>query len=327
MSQELKRRIYAHVQEDLVRIEKALTDNLDPHLDLVSEVARHILFAGGKRLRPLLTVLSARLCGYRGGNLIKLSTIFEYLHAATLLHDDLVDGSGIRRGKPAAHHLWDSATVVLVGDFLLARSLTLAAESGNTRVIDVIARITEQMSQGEIQQLQRKGALDLSEAEYREVIRRKTAVLFQGACRVSAILTDVGPQKEAALDSYGLHLGMAFQMADDLLDYTRDSAGLGKPLGMDLREGKLTLPVIYTLMRARAEDRRRIQEIVQERQFDDADFAELIRLMDRYGGIDYTRQQASDHIQRACNALNRFDRCPEREVLADIARYALMRKV
>jgi len=327
VSQELKRRIYSQVQDDLVRIEKALADNLNPYLDLVTEVARHILFSGGKRLRPLLTVLSAKLCGFRAGYVIKMSTIFEFLHAATLLHDDLVDGSGMRRGAQAAHTVWDHSTVVLVGDFLLARSLTLAAESGDTRVIDVIARITENMSQGEIQQLQRKGALDLSEAEYFEVIRRKTAVLFQGACRVSAILAGAGPAKENALDAYGLHLGLAFQMADDLLDYTVDPAAIGKPVGSDLREGKLTLPVICALSRAGDADRRRMEQIITRRQFEGADFSELIRLVESYGGIDYTRKQAAGHIQQAVDALAAFDSGPARAVLSDIARYALVRKV
>ncbi|HHP7234119.1 MAG TPA: polyprenyl synthetase family protein [Desulfobacterales bacterium] len=326
MSEALKRRILSQVQDDLVQIEAALAENLDPYLDLVSEVAGYILFAGGKRLRPLLTVLSARLCGYQAEHLIKMSTIFEYLHAATLLHDDLVDGSGMRRGKQAAHQLWDNATVVLVGDFLLARSLTLAAESRSPRVIDVIARITENMSQGEIQQLQRKGALDVTEAEYCDVIRRKTAVLFQGACRVSAILAGAGREKETALDAYGLHLGMAFQMADDLLDYTVDNAALGKPSGSDLREGKLTLPVIHTLSRAAAEDLGRIRQIIARPDFETAEFLELIRLMERYGGIEYTRQRAGEHIQRACAALAVFDSGPAREVLADIARYALTRQ-
>jgi len=327
VSQDLKRRIYSQVQDDLVRIEDALAENLTPYLDLVSEIARHILFSGGKRLRPLLTVLSAKLFGFGDDRLVKISIIFEFLHAATLLHDDLVDGAGLRRGKHSAHTVWDPSTVVLVGDFLLARSLSLAAESGNTRVIAVIARVTENMSQGEIQQLQRKGATDTSEAEYREVIRRKTAVLFQGACRVSAILAEAGEEKESALDAYGLHLGLAFQMADDLLDYTVDNAALGKPVGSDLREGKLTLPVIYALNRADAADRRRMEQIISRRDFEDADFAELIGLMKRWGGIDYTREQAAAHIRRAIDALAVFDGNPEREVLIDIARYALLRKV
>jgi len=166
----LKREILSMVEKDLKEIEIALTDNLNPYLDLVSDVAGHILFAGGKRLRPLLMVLSARICGYKGGYDKIFSTIFEYLHAATLLHDDLVDGARIRRGKPVANSIWGNPTAVLVGDFLLARGLSIAAATGKPRIIKIIAEITENMSQGEIHQLMRKGSLDLTEEEYLEVI-------------------------------------------------------------------------------------------------------------------------------------------------------------
>ncbi|MFZ0240066.1 MAG: polyprenyl synthetase family protein, partial [Desulfobacterales bacterium] len=203
MTGDLKQSIIDRVSEDLVKIESALSANLKPYLELVSDIARHILFSGGKRLRPLLMVISARMCGYAGADTHTFATIFEYLHAATLLHDDLVDGAAMRRGRPVAHTIWDNSSAVLVGDFLLARSLTVAADTGRPEIIRVIAGITENMSQGEIHQLMRKGALDLTEAEYREVIRRKTAVLFEGACRTSAILTDQSPQKEAALGGYG----------------------------------------------------------------------------------------------------------------------------
>ena len=324
---DLKRKILSAVEGDLAEIETALSENLNPYLELVSRIARHILFSGGKRLRPLLTVLSARLCGYRDDHLPKFSTLFEYLHTATLLHDDLVDGGGMRRGKQVAHALWDNSSAVLVGDFLYARSLSLAAETGRPEIIRIIAAITENMSQGEIHQLMRKGALDLSEDEYMEVIRRKTAVLFQGACRVSAILADVPEEKETALSRYGLNLGLAFQMADDLLDYTVDSRALGKPVGADLREGKLTLPVIHALGRATDEDRRRMIGIIRNDNFSDTEFQSLIAMLKQYGGIDYTRKKATDHILGAKSALGVFKAGPDREILLDIADYALARKI
>jgi octaprenyl-diphosphate synthase len=327
MNEALKQKILGRVQPDLIRIETALADNLDPYLDLVSDVAHHILFSGGKRLRPLLMILSARLCGYGGDQLYRFSTIFEYLHAATLLHDDLVDGARVRRGKTVAHTVWDNPTAVLTGDFLLARSLTIAADSGRPAVIRVIAEITESMSQGEIHQLMRKGALDLSEAEYMEVIRRKTAVLFQGACRISAILADAEPARETALADYGRHLGLAFQMADDLLDYTADSGALGKTVGADLREGKLTLPVIHALAGAGGADREKIAAIIADPDFSTADFGALVELLRRCGGIDYTRRRAAEHIGRAKTALEAFDASPAREILLDIADYALARNV
>jgi len=214
----IKSKILAGVKNDLDGIEAALLNNLNPYLDLVSQTARHILFSGGKRLRPLLMVLSARLCGYRGDKDIYFSCIFEYLHAATLLHDDLVDGAELRRGKPVAHAEWGSPTAVLVGDFLLARALSIASETGSLRAIKIISKITEDMSEGEIHQLQKRGNLKLSEKEYMEVIRRKTAMLIQGACRVGAVIAAAAQQEENALALYGLNLGLAFQMADDLLD-------------------------------------------------------------------------------------------------------------
>ncbi len=207
---DLKQEILAMVKDDLAAIEIALEQNLNPYLDLISKVARHILFSGGKRLRPLLMVLSARLCGYKGDYDKTLSTVFEYMHAASLLHDDLIDDASMRRGKPVAHSIWGNSAAILVGDFLLARSLSISAKTGDMKVIRTIAEITENMSQGEIHQLMRKGELDISEEEYMEVIRRKTAVLFQGACRISAIITAVPNEKEKALSNYGYNLGLAF---------------------------------------------------------------------------------------------------------------------
>jgi len=235
---DLKQEILAMVKDDLAAIEDELERNLNPYLDLISKIAHHILFSGGKRLRPLLMVLSARLCGYEGNYDKTFSIIFEYLHAATLLHDDLIDDAAMRRGKPVAHSIWGNSAAILVGDFLLARSLSISAKTGNIKVIRTIAKITENMSKGEIHQLMRKGDLDISQEEYLEVIRRKTAVLFQGACRISAIIADAPNEKEKALSDYGYNLGLAFQMADDLLDYTSDTKVLGKEVGADLKEGK-----------------------------------------------------------------------------------------
>ena len=247
---DLKQKILSIVEDDLADIEDALKQNLNPYLDIVSKTASHILFSGGKRLRPLLMVLSARICGYKGNYDKTFSTIFEYLHTATLLHDDLVDEAAIRRGKPVANAIWGNSIAVLVGDFLFARSLSIAAETGITKVIKILAETAEAVSQGEIHQLIRKGSLDVSEAEYMQIIRNKTAVLFQGVCHVSSLLADAPKDKEIALSEYGLNFGIAFQMADDLLDYTSDTSILGKEVGADLREGKLTLPVIHYLQNA-----------------------------------------------------------------------------
>lgn len=324
---DLKQKILNAVQSDLETIEKALADNLKPHFDLVGRVAGHILFAGGKRLRPLLMVLTARMCGYQKPDAATFSVIFEYLHAATLLHDDVVDGGRLRRGAKAAHQEWDPPTAVLTGDFLLARALSLAAMSGSTEVIDTIAAITEQMSQGEIEQMARIGDVTLSEKDYLEVIRCKTAVLFQGACRAGALLNGSPPDHVQAVDRFGHHLGMAFQMADDLLDYTEASAVLGKTPGADLREGKLTLPVIYALKKSNPADQQWITGLFMARTFTAGDFERLVQLLKQSGAIQYTRQSAVAHIDQAKDALATFSNSAEGNILNDIADYALSRKL
>jgi octaprenyl-diphosphate synthase len=322
-----KHKILALVKDDLEAIETALKENLNPYLDLVSQIAGHILFSGGKRLRPLLMVLSARICGYNGNYDKTFSTIFEYLHAATLLHDDLVDQATLRRGNPVAHSIWGNATAVLVGDFLLARALSIAAKTELPEVIRIVANITENMSQGEIHQLMKKGSLDLTEEEYMEVIRRKTAVLFQGTCRVSALISGASKEKETALSNYGLNLGIAFQMVDDLLDYTLDTDILGKEVGADLKEGKLTLPIIYSLKAANTKDRIQMEEIIKNKDFTVNDFKTLISLMKKYGGQKYTEKLAREYIGNAKDALAVFKNSKTKEILLMIADYTLTRNV
>lgn len=324
---DLKQKILSQVQADFAQIETALKANLTPYLELVSQTARHILFSGGKRLRPLLMILSARLCDYRGADDKMFACIFEYLHAATLLHDDLVDDAELRRGKPAAHLKWGHETAVLVGDFLLARGLSIAARTGSLKVIEIISEITENMSQGEIHQLQNKGNLSLTESDYLEIIRRKTAILIQGACRVGAVVAGANEIKEAALSTYGYNVGLAFQMADDLLDYLAETRILGKQVGMDLKEGKLTLPIIIALKAASSRDRQFMEKIIRDRDFTSGDFDKLVAILKRYDGIRYTRQLATEKVAEAARALRVFAAGNTRQLLEDIANYALARSV
>ncbi|QTA78033.1 Polyprenyl synthetase [Desulfonema limicola] len=322
----IKYKILNQVKPDFQAIETALKENLGVHLDLVSEVAGHILFSGGKRLRPLLMCLSARICGYSGGREAFFSTIFEYLHAATLLHDDLVDGGRLRRGKPAAHFVYGNEIAVLTGDFLLARSLSIASETQNTEVIRVIAGITENMAQGEIHQLTQKENLKLKEQEYMEIIRRKTAVLIEGACKTGALISKSGDSAVNALAEYGFNLGMAFQMADDLLDYISDTKSLGKAVGADLREGKLTLPVIHALESASEQDRILMEKIILNKDFSEYEFNMLKNMLNKYKGIEYTKNKAKEHTICAKQMLSIFKDSAAKETLIDIADYALARK-
>jgi octaprenyl-diphosphate synthase len=322
---DLKKKILVENGNDLEKIEAELSENLKPYLDLVSDVARHILFAGGKRLRPLLLVLSARLCGYENDYAKTVSTALEYLHAATLLHDDIVDDAILRRGKTVAHSLYGNATTVLVGDFLLARALTICADSGKIKVIHIISDLTENMSTGEVHQLMRKGDVSLTEDEYLEVIRRKTAVLFQAACTVSAVIAEAPEEKEKALSDFGYHLGIAFQMADDLFDYTMDTADLGKEVGADLREGKLTLPVIHALKQANPADRDAMIKIIKNEAFTVDEFNALVDLLKKNDGIAYTEKKAEFCIEKAKEALSVFEPSKTKDSLLDIANYTLAR--
>ncbi|MGD9239354.1 MAG: polyprenyl synthetase family protein [Desulfobacterales bacterium] len=324
---DLKKKILAENGNDLEQIEAELSENLKPYLDLVSDVARHILFAGGKRLRPLLLVLTAKLCGYHEDYAKTVSTALEFLHAATLLHDDIVDDAILRRGKKVAHSLYGNATTVLVGDFLLARALAICADSGKIKVIRIISDLTENMSTGEVHQLMRKGDVSLTEDEYLEVIRRKTAVLFQAACTVSAVIADAPEKKEKALADFGYHLGIAFQMVDDLFDYTMDTADLGKEIGADLREGKLTLPVIHALKQANPADRDAMVNIIKNEAFTVDEFNVLVDLLKRNHGIAYTENKAAFCIEKAKEALSVFEPSKTRDSLFDIADYTLARHI
>ena len=323
---DLKAKILSEVADELSAIERELVENLAPWSDLAGEVAGHLLFSGGKRLRPLLMILAARACGSEREDLSRYAVLFEYLHAATLIHDDLVDEAVTRRGKPVAHHVYGAPEAVLTGDFILARCLSLTAQTRNFAIIDEICGITEAMSQGEIQQLHNKGRLDLSEAEYLDVIERKTAVLLKGACVTGALLADQSPEGVEAFGRFGWHLGMAFQMADDLLDYTADLEALGKEPGADLREGKLTLPVIHALAKASPEERAMMEKVMADPGFTSGAFCALVEKLKTLGGIDYTRASAEAHVACAKEALKVLPQSREKELLLLVADYSLERK-
>lgn len=323
---DIKKRILSLTVDDLEEIEVELSRNLKSHLGLVKDVASHILFSGGKRLRPLLVVLCARICGYSGNYDKKFSTIFEYLHTATLLHDDLIDEAKLRRGKEVANTVWNNSIAVLTGDFLLARSLSLAVETKIPKIIKIIATITEDMSQGEIQQLINKGKLDLTEDEYMTLIERKTSVLIKGACYAGATLANCTKEEGLALEAYGNYLGIAFQMADDLLDYTSDVKSLGKEPGADLREGKLTLPIIKALEKADDNSRKIMQDIILNKNFSYNDFDIFLKMLIKFQGISYTKEAAEKNIIKAKNELEIFRPSETKNLLIMIADYALTRK-
>lgn len=321
----LKQKLLESVDPDLEAIESALVENLTPHLELVKQTAGHLIFSGGKRLRPLLIVLCARICGYESPFVPRLASTFEFLHTATLLHDDVIDAASVRRGKAVAHSIYGAPVTVLAGDFLLARALGTVAETQNPKIIQVVASMTEEMSQGEIHQLMKKGDIHITEDEYMDIIRCKTGILIQGACRTGAILAGAAEDAENALTEYGKHLGLVFQIADDILDYTADNNQLGKTVGTDLKEGKLTLPLIYALNRARGADRRIMESVVANEDFTQSDFKSLLSLLEKYGGLDYAEKKAAGHLERAKKQLEIFEPSATRDILVTLADYALHR--
>jgi octaprenyl-diphosphate synthase len=296
--------ILKDLETDVVAINQALVANLQTHVPFISEVGRHILLSGGKRVRPLLFLLSARLCGCQGNHLTDFSTIFEYLHAATLLHDDVVDAASVRRGISTANTIWGNQAVILVGDFLLAKSLSLAVDTDKLKVLKVLAHTTTLMAEGEILQLLHAGNLDLTEEQYFEVTIRKTAALMSAACQIGAILAGVSEAQEEALTQLGLNLGISFQVVDDILDFTGDVRQLGKPVINDLKEGRITLPLIHALAHVSEADRRRLRELAQEVKPENA--PDILALLQKNGSLDYAREQARQFTLKAQENLKVF---------------------
>ncbi|SPF41674.1 Octaprenyl-diphosphate synthase [Syntrophobacter sp. SbD1] len=322
----LKEKIYAQVGPDLIRIEGEINRLLDSDIPLISVVGRYIMGSGGKRLRPLLMTLSARLCGYSGKDDTSLAVVFEFVHAATLLHDDVVDHAEFRRSRPSANTIWGNPAVVLVGDFLYSKSIQIAVGYRDIRILKVLLDATTTMSEGEVVQLVNSDNLEISEEEYLEVITRKTAVLISAACQAGAIFGGGGAAGEKALKAYGRNLGIAFQLIDDTLDFTGETEELGKTVGNDLKEGKATLPLIYAMQNAKAADRLRLRQIFTSELIEAEEIAEISNLVEKSGGIEYTNNQACAHSLRAKEALRIFPRCPVKEILEDIADYVICRR-
>jgi octaprenyl-diphosphate synthase len=315
--------ILKDLEKDVVAINSALTANLQTHVPLISEVGRHILLSGGKRIRPLLFILSARMCGCQGNHLNGFSTIFEYLHAATLLHDDVIDTASVRRGASTANTIWGNQAVILVGDFLLAKALSLAVTTNKLKVLQVLSNATTMMAEGEILQLLHAGNLKITEAEYFEVITRKTAILMSAACQIGAILGGVPSESEEALSQMGLNLGITFQVVDDILDYAGDEKELGKEVCADLREGRVTLPLIHALAQAAPADRERLTAIAQDLTPELA--PELRSLIDKCGSLDYARTVARNYTLKAQENLKPFPASLEKSYFEAITEELLAR--
>jgi octaprenyl-diphosphate synthase len=316
---------WAFISEDLKRVELEAKENLKSPVWLVTKIGEHILLGGGKRIRPALLILSSKLCGYEGEAHIPLAVAIEFIHTATLLHDDVVDNAELRRGVPAAHLLWGNAASVLVGDFLLSRAFSLMVRFGNKRVLEVMAKATTDLAEGETFEIMKTGDVSFSEEENMFLITKKTASLIAASTRIGAILAEAPLWEEEALYNYGLNLGIAFQLVDDCLDYVGKEEVLGKKVGSDLREGKLTLPLIFALRQSSEEERRTIEEVLGGKREEEGLIEVIIGIVNKYGGIEYTRQLAQKYVNQAKQSLFCFPSSPEREALFKLADYVLER--
>jgi octaprenyl-diphosphate synthase len=324
-----KEKIKAYLKEELNNIEKALQEERVSQNDFINQVSEYLLFAGGKRIRPLLFVLSAKLCQNSSKNdfsfnLYRTSLLFEYLHTATLLHDDVVDSAEFRRGRKAARTLWGNQATILVGDYLYAKALRMASELSTSQAMDVITKTTLLMSEGEVLQLLNFDRLSMSEEDYFEVIYRKTAVLMSACCEVGAIVSQASPEEQRVLSSFGCDLGLAFQIIDDLLDWISEETG--KDLGRDFFEGKITLPVILALRSAKDEAQRELRELFTKPNPTKDDFIRARGLIEEAQGFSLARLKAEKLLKKAKSALNIFKDSQAKSALNFIADYILERK-
>jgi octaprenyl-diphosphate synthase len=310
---------------DLARVNELIVSRMHSPVALIPQLAGHIVSAGGKRLRPLLTLGCARLCGYRGERHVALAAAVEFIHTATLLHDDVVDSSDLRRGRDTANALWGNKPAVLVGDFLFSRSFELMVEDGSLRVLEILSRAAAVIAEGEVGQLVTANDTSTTEAAYLDVIEAKTAALFAAASRIGAIVADRPPPEEESLERFGRNLGIAFQLIDDMLDFSARQSELGKSVGDDFRDGKITLPILIAFARGDAEERAFWRRTLEECDQRPGDLERAMRLVERRGALAETLRRAQCYAAEAAAALAGFADGPLRRALIEAAEFATAR--
>jgi octaprenyl-diphosphate synthase len=310
---------------DLGKVEVLFRENLASPLEIVDEIGEFVAGGGGKRIRPTLHLLSARLCDYSGPHAVILATVLEFIHSATLIHDDIIDGASTRRGRSSVNHLWGNSITVLFGDYLFAKAMKMALRVGSLEVMEKLAEATLRMTEGEMLQTRYVGRLDLTEEEYLGLVERKTAALFACCCELAGMLAGAEKGKRAALRRYGLNLGMAFQLVDDLLDFTGDSEVLGKPAASDLREGKATLAVLDLLSTGSPSARVMAGKVMKATNGDSPEIARLNEMLRESGAIERTRARAQDYASASNYELEQFDDGPARRALLSLSDLLLSR--
>ena len=317
--------VLALLKDDMEAVERQFEKHLESDVKLISQVGQYVLSSGGKRFRPMLLILSSRLGGYQGDKHIELAGVVEFIHTATLLHDDVVDSATLRRGNRSANSVWGNQASVLVGDFLFAKSFSVMVGSESLKILQILSDTTTQLAEGEILQLINTCDLDVDETRYLQVVRDKTAILIAAACQVGGVLCGVNAEQEGALREFGLEIGTAFQLMDDALDYVADQEDFGKERGHDLFEGKMTLPLIHAYANASTEERGQVARIVEAEELLPEDLDYVCRLIDANEGIAYTRLKARERIERAKGLLEIFPDCEARRALFTLADFVVSR--
>ncbi|MEX2662260.1 MAG: polyprenyl synthetase family protein [Vicinamibacterales bacterium] len=317
--------IFEPIREDLEAVEQEFVQHIQSRVALIPEMGRYIQKSGGKRVRPAVLLMAARLSGYTGDRAVLYAAVVEFIHTATLVHDDIIDEADMRRGRLAAHSRWGNDITVLLGDYLYIKSMALALTHDSLDLVRLLCDVTLRMIEGELYQLTKAGDVDITEDEHFEIIRRKTAFLFGGCAQIGGLLGNVGEEREAALRDYGFNLGVAFQLVDDLLDYTADQEALGKPIGGDLREGKVTLPIIFLRERGGDEAYALVRTIVAERTVTPEQWREVLRLLKESRATELAYARAVEYAERAKQCLAAFPPSRERDALMALPDYVLAR--
>ncbi len=317
--------LYALCQDDMTAVNALILQRMQSDVSLIPQIAGHIIAAGGKRLRPLLTLSTARLCGYQGEKHIGLAATVEFIHTATLLHDDVVDESGLRRGADTANAVWGNKPSVLVGDFLFSRAFLQMVHAGSLEILEILSHASAIIAQGEVQQLMTANDITTDEAGYLDVISSKTAALFAAACQISAVLAKRPEKETTALHTYGLNLGIAFQLVDDCLDYAAQEEQLGKALGDDFRDGKITLPVILAISQADDKERAFWRRTLEELDHHEGDFDHALMLIKKYDALEISLARAEKYSVAAVEALKQFPASPYRDALTSVATASVAR--
>ena len=318
-------RIFEPIQDQLEEVEDAYSKHIQSRVDLIPEIGRYIQSSGGKRVRPAVLLMAARLAGYAGDQAVNYASVVEFIHTATLVHDDIIDDADLRRGKLAVHSRWGNDITVLLGDYLYIKSMGMALSHDSLDLVRLLCDVTLRMIEGELYQLTKTGDIDISEDDHLEIIRRKTAYLFGGCAEIGGMLGDVSPEQRNALREYGFNLGVAFQLVDDLLDYTADKTAFGKPVGGDLREGKVTLPTILLLQRDNGRSRELVESVLADHSISPESWQELQALLHEHRAIEHAYDRAVEFATSAKAYLEVFPQSSERDALLALPDYVLAR--